>query len=140
MMNRLPAAIFKELFTITYSRCSNVQRKHWFPLFFFFLFWGGCKDGPDGNRLAVDAFVEEQVEERLDVYQKILAQQCWDKILEEAGKIADSILINEARLKRDSIDKPPKPEKPERPEMKHLKDSLVLDPLFRDSITVEDSQ
>lgn len=92
-----------------------------------------CNSGPDENRVAVDAFLEQQVEERLETYRRILYQQCRDKVLEEAGKIADSILILEARLKRDSLNKPARPLKPERPELKKLKDSLKLDPLFRDT-------
>lgn len=94
-----------------------------------------CGDGPDENQIAVEAFLKQQVEERLITYKRILDQQCIDKVLEEAGKIADSILIAEARMKRDSMNKPPKPSKPDRPELKQLKDSLKLDPLFRDTIT-----
>lgn len=92
-----------------------------------------CEGGPDRNKVAVQKFVELQVEEQLATYRKIMMQQCRDKVLEEAGRIADSILITEARLKRDSMGKPPKPLKPEKPEIKLLKDSLSLDPLFRDT-------
>ncbi|PHN07433.1 hypothetical protein [Flavilitoribacter nigricans] len=94
-----------------------------------------CGDGPDENQVAVEAFLKQQVEERILTYRQILTQQCRDNVLEEAGKIADSILIAEARLQRDSMNKPPKPLKPDRPELKKLKDSLKLDPLFRDTIT-----
>lgn len=92
-------------------------------------------DGRDENQVAVERFLEQQVAERIATYKRILEQQCRDKVLEEAGKIADSILIAEARLQRDSMNKPAKPTKPERPELKTLKDSLKLDPLFRDTIT-----
>ena len=102
------------------------------PLFLLLLL-AACQSGPDQNRVAVETFVEQEVENRLALYRRILNQQCRDNILEEAGRIADSILITEARLKRDSLGKPPKPEKPERPELKQLKDSLTLDPLFRDT-------
>lgn len=95
----------------------------------------GCGDGPDENQIAVETFLEQQVEERLATYKRILNQQCLDKVLEEAGEIADSILIAEARMERDTMNKPLKPTKPERPELKKLKDSLTLDPLFRDTIT-----
>jgi hypothetical protein len=93
------------------------------------------KSGPDENRVAVDNFVKQEVENRLASYKRILEQQCRDNILEEAGKLADSILISEARLKRDSLLKPPKPVKPEKPEIKQLKDSVNLYPLFRDTTT-----
>lgn len=94
-----------------------------------------CQEGPDENLLAVEAFVEEKVEERLATYRAILDQQCWEAILQEAGTIADSILLTEARLRRDSVNKPPRPDKPEKPELKKLNDSLSLDPLFRDSLS-----
>ena len=94
-----------------------------------------CGNVQDENRIAVETFLEQQVEERLATYKRILDKQCRDNILEEAGKIADSILIAEARLRRDSMNKPPKPTKPGRPELKKLKDSLTLDPLFRDTVT-----
>lgn len=94
-----------------------------------------CQDGPDENLLAVEAFVEEKVQERLATYRTILDQQCREAILQEAGAIADSILLAEARLRRDSVNKPPRPAKPEKPELKKLEDSLSLDPLFRDSLS-----
>ena len=99
------------------------------------LFFFSCNNGPDENQVAVESFVEQQVEQQLATYKKIFLQQCRDKVLLEAGRIADSILINEARLKRDSMGKPPKPLKPEKPEIKQLKDSLSLDPLFRDTMS-----
>lgn len=113
------------------------------PLFPVFLLLAGvlllglsaCGDRPDENKVAVEIFLERQVEDRLETYRQILAQQCRDNILEEAGKIADSILIAEARLERDTANKPPKPTKPGRPELKKLQDSLALDPLFRDTTT-----
>lgn len=108
-----------------------------FLIFPILLLVTACGDGPDENQVAVEAFLKQQVEERLATYKQILAQQCRDNVLEEAGKIADSILIAEARLARDSMGKPPKPHKPDRPELKKLKDSLLLDPLFRDTISGE---
>lgn len=113
-----------------------MDKKQKYLLFFlvFLLGIGACSTGPDENRLAVDAFLEKEVEERIATYREILFQKCREDILEEAGEIVDSILITEARLQRDSTNKPPKPEKPEKPELKMLKDSLSLDPLFRDSM------
>lgn len=95
----------------------------------------GCQDGPDDNLIAVEAFVQEQVEERLANYRRILSQQCWEAVIQEAGVIADSILINEARRRRDSLGKPPRPIKPEKPELKKLQDSLTLDPILPDTIS-----
>lgn len=106
----------------------------WVAYSLFLLLFAACQSGPDENQVAVETFLEKEVTDRLALYQRILNQQCRDNVLEEAGKIADSILISEARLKRDSMGKPPKPTKPDRPELKTLKDSLSLDPLFRDTV------
>ena len=124
--------IFASQSATEYRVPSTVYR---LPSILLLLFLFGCQSGPDENRVAVDAFVKQEVEKRLATYKKILEQQCRDNVLEEAGRLADSILISEARLKRDSLLKPPKPEKPEKPEIKALKDSISLDPLFRDTTT-----
>ncbi|MDV7396231.1 hypothetical protein RZS08_32860, partial [Arthrospira platensis SPKY1] len=58
-------------------------------------------------------------------------QRCYEQALEEASLLADSILIEEARLERDTIGKPPIPPKPEKPEIKSLLDSLPIGPLVR---------
>jgi hypothetical protein len=106
---------------------------HRLPFAVLLLFVFSCSDGPDENQVAVESFVEQQVEQQLATYKRILLKQCRDNILTEAGRLADSILITEARLRRDSMGKPPRPVKPDKPELKTLKDSLGLDPLFRDT-------
>lgn len=125
---RSKSPLYAGAFQLVHFFLSPVHRLPFAVLFLF-----SCNSGPDDNKIAVQAFVEKQVEEQLATYKRIFMQQCRDKVLLEAGQIADSILITEARLKRDSMGKPPKPLKPERPEIKQLKDSLTLDPLFRDT-------
>ncbi len=77
--------------------------------------------------------IEEQVKERLALHRATKLRVCQEKVLAEASRLADSILIHQARLKRDTLSKPPKPFKPEKPEIKTLIDSVPVKPFFRDS-------
>ena len=97
---------------------------------------------------AVQALIEQTVEERLTKYRKIRYNKCREQVLEEANRLADSILIAQARLARDTMSKPQKPDRPDRPEIKQLldttpiapfleflrQDSLRQDSILRDSI------
>ena len=99
----------------------------------FSLFAGCGKD--DRNKNAVQAVIEEEVNNRVQNYRQVRMERCFDKALEEASRLADSILIREARLERDTLGKPPKPVKPEKPEIKTLLDSTPIRPLLdRDSL------
>lgn len=79
------------------------------------------------------AYIEKQVEERILEYKRILDERCREKVLEEANRLTDSILLVRARLERDSLDKPPRPDKPDKPEVKTIIDSVPVAPLFIDS-------
>ena len=96
----------------------------------------GCaKEKDDQARL--EEMIEEEVNSRLANYRQIVLAQCRKRMLEEASEIVDSILIEQARLGRDSLLKPPKPSKPEKPEIKSLKDTVPVKPLLpttKDSI------
>ncbi|NRB47836.1 MAG: hypothetical protein HRU41_09210 [Saprospiraceae bacterium] len=83
-----------------------------------------------GERMA---YIEEQVEERIKEYKRILDERCQEDVLEEANRLTDSILLVRARLERDSLDKPPRPDKPDKPEVKTIIDSVPVAPLFIDS-------
>lgn len=89
----------------------------------------GCGED-DRNQKAVQAVIEEEVAKRVQAYRQTRMQRCYEQVLEEASKLADSILILEARLERDTLHKPPKPEKPEKPEIKTVLDSLPVKPLL----------
>ncbi|MCB9267744.1 MAG: hypothetical protein H6558_22190 [Lewinellaceae bacterium] len=89
----------------------------------------GCgKD--DRNKIAVQAVIEKEVARRVENYRQVRMQRCYEKALEEASHQADSILLLEARLERDTLSKPPKPHKPEKPEIKTLLDSTPVKPLL----------
>ncbi len=85
----------------------------------------------DRNRLAVESVIEEEVAKRVEAYKNGRMSRCYSEAVEEASTIADSILLLQARLSRDSLPKPPRPSKPERPELKTLKDSLRVAPIIR---------
>lgn len=84
----------------------------------------------DRNKNAVQAIIEEEVAQRIENYKQVRMERCYEKALEEASYLADSILIREARLKRDTLGKPPKPARPEKPEIKTVLDSTPIKPLL----------
>ncbi len=96
---------------------------------YFFLLLSGCSED-DRNQRAVQAVIQEEVEKRVRNYKQVRMQRCNEQALEEASRLADSILLLEARLERDTMGKPPKPEKPEKPEIKTVLDSLPVKPLL----------
>ncbi len=100
----------------------------YFPILLLLLLTA-CEED-DRNQKAVQAMIEEEVNQRLNNYREARMQRCWEDALEEASKQADSILLVEARQNRDTLGKPPKPSKPEKPEIKSVKDSLPVKPLL----------
>lgn len=92
----------------------------------------GGKSGANPERMA---YIEKQVEERINEYKSIIDERCMERILEEANRQTDSILLVKARLERgDSLNKPPRPDKPGKPEVKTIIDSVPVAPLFKDSL------
>lgn len=96
--------------------------------------------GDSSTKVQRMAYIEEQVEERITEYKRILDDRCREDVLEEANRLTDSILLVRARLERDSLDKPPIPDKPDKPEVKTIIDSVPVAPLFTDSSEVLRSQ
>lgn len=97
-------------------------------LSYFFLFlpllYLSC--GEDNrNRDAVEAMIQQEVTDRVATYRNNRVQRCYKDAVKEASIIADSVLLIEARMKRDSASKPPRPTKPEQPVAKKLRDSLL---------------
>ena len=93
----------------------------------FFLSLLSCESA---THVDIDAVIEEKVQERLDEFERVIMKRCLDRALEEAGTIADSIIIEQARMQKDTSKRPPRPLRPEQPELKSLEDSLELAPLF----------
>lgn len=74
--------------------------------------------------------IEEKVAKKVAEFIERNQKNCQDDVLEAAGKIADSVLITQAKLDRQGAGKPPKPIKPEKPEIKTLVDSTPVEPIF----------
>ena len=87
----------------------------------------------------VEALIEQRVQERRSSFTATIQKNCESQILEEATRIVDSIIIAEARLKKDNIPKPLRPDRPAVPELKQLKDTSPVSPLFRDSLILDTS-
>ena len=105
-----------------------MSRIRFFYILLIPLFLVSCKD--DRNERAVEALIQEKLEERLTDYEEILMRKCREEILAQAGKIVDSILISEARLAKDTLDRPAKPERPEKPDIKTVLDSTPIAPII----------
>lgn len=71
------------------------------------------------------------INNNLEYHKNKLYMECRNKALEEAEKIVDSLLIEQAiKLGQDSIQIPEKPIKPEKPEPKIPRDTSRIDPLL----------
>lgn len=81
--------------------------------------------------------IDQRVDNRVTTFTSTLRDNCQEKVLEEATRIVDSIIISEARLKTDTIAKPFRPDRPDIPEVKKLKDTLPVAPLFPDSLPID---
>ena len=110
----------------------SMKRITYLYLLFFFLGGSACESA---THIDVDAVIAEKVQERLTEFKRVLDKRCEDRIMEAAGLLADSMILERARLQKDTLDRPLKPTRPEKPELQVLPDSFRLAPLFgRDSI------
>ena len=89
----------------------------------------GCNSSTD-PALIVEATIQEEVADRIRRAEATIMDRCRDAVLEEAGLIADSILFERARLRRDTAARPDRPYRPGKPPIKELKDSVPVAPLF----------
>ena len=97
------------------------------------LFLGGlssCLTREEYSEADVNALMEAEVQKKLDDFRRVKEERCLEELLKEAGRRADSILINQAFFERDTTLRPPKPLKPEKPEIKAYRDTTPLRPLF----------
>ncbi|MEL6655382.1 MAG: hypothetical protein AAFP77_02905 [Bacteroidota bacterium] len=99
-------------------------------LFYLTILFFGLLSCESATHVDIDAVIEEKVQERLDEFRRVINERCEAKALEEAGMLADSIIIAQARLKQDTSNRPPRPLRPDQPEPMTLEDSLELAPLF----------
>jgi hypothetical protein len=75
--------------------------------------------------------LESEAELRVQEYIAVLQKNCRDKVLVEAVRVADSVLLVEARLSADTVLKPFKIPRPEKPETQILPDTIPVRPFLR---------
>ena len=85
----------------------------------------------------VKRLIDERVESRLDKYTETMRNRCEERILTEATRIVDSILIERARMAKDTILKPVRVDRPDLPELKTLSDTTPVAPLFPEGLPVD---
>lgn len=92
-------------------------------------FFASCES--EEEKQALDQMmIEEEVKRRVEEYTRILGDNCQTRVLEEATLLADSLMILEARLAKDTLFKPIKPLRPEKPELRILQDSTPVKPFL----------
>jgi hypothetical protein len=86
--------------------------------------------------------IQEKVDERIGNYVRLMRQKCEERVLERATTIVDSILIEQAKMRKDSLGKLPKPDRPTAPNIKSSLDSTPVAPLFslEDSLKTDTTQ
>ena len=100
-------------------------------------FFASQRDNEDAE--AVQAMIEETLQEKLQNYREIRARRCREKVITEATAIVDSILIEEARINKDTLSKPNKPDKPDKPEIKTVLDTMPIAPFLNQDSLAQDS-
>lgn len=78
----------------------------------------------------VKKIIAERVKARLAEYREIRLQRCREELMKEAARRADSVVVAQAELLRDTLSRPPKPLRPERPERAAPADTTPLRPLL----------
>ncbi len=89
------------------------------------------------DRILAQKKIDQQISDRLNTFINLEKRRCEVKIMEEANRIADSILRESpVFIMLDSLQRPPVPLKPIRPEFEKRKDSIRIVPIIplKDSI------
>ena len=91
------------------------------------LFCISCKE-----RVTQQQLIKDALEIKLAQWQASQVQSCRDKVLVEAEKYVDSVLVAiSLPTKLDTIPKPEKPVRPDKPPFKQKPDSVVVDPIYK---------
>ncbi|RLD22152.1 MAG: hypothetical protein DRI69_02065 [Bacteroidetes bacterium] len=94
-----------------------------------FILLGSDQGFGEDQKEIIDRGVEIKIEE----YIKRQDKRCWDRALEEAVSLVDSMVRAGAMGSRiDPVVKPPRPYKPGKPEIKQLPDSLDHSKVLKD--------
>jgi hypothetical protein len=102
-------------------------------LFLLLLLATACQPSYDEEAI-VKQLMDETLQQRIDNYKKVRRERCWDGLIREANRLADSILFVEAKMAKDTITRPPIPIRPTAPEKKILEDTTPVKPFLPDTI------
>lgn len=84
-----------------------------------------------------EALMQEHIDNRIVEYQTTSTEKCQREFFSKANLIVDSILLDDARKRLDTIPKPDRVNRPDLPEILEFTDTSKLNPLF-DSLSFED--
>jgi hypothetical protein len=96
----------------------------------------GCKQ-PDRDAL-VKPIMDKRLHDRLNEVRTREKLSCYEALMKDALKIADSLLReNPLLIKIDSLERPAKPLKPIAPEIQKPVDTVLLKPLIEPDTAIE---
>jgi len=82
--------------------------------------------------------ISQRIEKKVSTWTRKTKENCTDKVNSRAEAIVDSILIANAFIGKDTLNKPIRPKKPE---IKHIGDTIKVTPLFEpDTIAADISK
>jgi hypothetical protein len=91
------------------------------------LILAGCKE-----KVTQEQLINGAIEIKLSQWRETQIKSCDDKILTEAEKYVDSVLVAMSlESKLDTITKPEKPVKPIKPPFKEKPDSVVVEKIYK---------
>ncbi len=91
------------------------------------LIFAGCKE-----KVTQEQLIKAAIEIKLTQWRETQIKSCDDKILAEAEKYVDSVLVAKSlETILDTIPKPEKPVKPIKPAFKEKPDSVVVEKIYK---------
>lgn len=86
---------------------------------------------------AIQKLINEEIERKVERYRISRMRKCKEKIFEEGGRLADSIVIARAKalnVLQDTMNRPAAPGRPDRPQLLQPIDSSAASPLLEKGI------
>jgi hypothetical protein len=101
---------------------------------FLWLFFSACEARERQAQLG-HSLLHQRLQERLEVARQQSVESCKQRLLDSALYIVDSIRVLEIKAALDTINRPFKPTKPDYPGPVESTDTLIVKPLFPDTVT-----
>lgn len=106
--------------------------KRWIQVLVVAFLLTGCLSDEEFSPEEVERLQQKALQLRIQQFRKVRERQCYEQLLAEAIRQADTLLVNEAR---EAAPDPGRPDRPEKPRRRRPKDSLPVKPFFqRDSL------